>query len=124
MGRYGCLLKSTFRFGVIFYTDQQLTLYLTLEDDKQIISTMVYAKYSDLERLSLWYDLYLIGGNIYFPWLVGEDFNVIMYEEKIGGFPIYSQEVDDFSFCINSCKLFDISFSGNPFTFKFLKFWT
>ncbi|KAG5585650.1 hypothetical protein H5410_046084 [Solanum commersonii] len=58
-----------------------------------------------------------IGDNHSLPWMVGGDFNVIMgEEEKIGGFPIYLHEYEDFSFYINSCELNDLHFSGSPFT--------
>ncbi|KAG5611762.1 hypothetical protein H5410_023043 [Solanum commersonii] len=57
------------------------------------------------------------GDNYSGPWLVGGDFNVILGEdEKIGGLPVYIQEYEDFAFCVNSCGLFDINFSGSPFT--------
>ncbi|KAG5580996.1 hypothetical protein H5410_051623 [Solanum commersonii] len=37
-------------------------------------------------------------------------------EEKIGGLPIYHNEMEDFSCCINSYKLVDINFKGCPLT--------
>jgi len=49
--------------------------------------------------------------------LVGGDFNVILSdEEKIGGFLVLPQEYEDAAFCINSCELYDIRFTGSPFT--------
>ncbi|XP_075087698.1 uncharacterized protein LOC142169695 [Nicotiana tabacum] len=51
------------------------------------------------------------------PWLVGGDFNVILHkDEKIGGLPVYPSEYEDFSFCVNSCGLFDQGYKGSPFT--------
>nr|XP_016471243.1 PREDICTED: uncharacterized protein LOC107793412 [Nicotiana tabacum] len=51
------------------------------------------------------------------PWLVGGDFNVVMYEgEKIGGLPVHPPEYDDFAFCVNSSGLFDLGYKGSPFT--------
>lgn len=50
-------------------------------------------------------------------WIVGGDFNVIVgAAEKIGALPIYPQEYEDFTLCINSCYLFDINFTASPFT--------
>ncbi|KAG5631198.1 hypothetical protein H5410_002915 [Solanum commersonii] len=70
-----------------------------------------------VERLRLWKDIYAIGDNHSLPWMVGGDFNVVMgEEEKIGGLPVYLHEYEDFSFCINSCELNDLHFSGIPFT--------
>ncbi|KAH0722633.1 hypothetical protein KY290_005290 [Solanum tuberosum] len=37
-------------------------------------------------------------------------------EEKIGGLPIYHNEMEDFSCCINSYELVDINFKGCPLT--------
>lgn len=45
------------------------------------------------------------------------DFIVIMNKrEKIGGLLVTPHEYEDFTFCINSCDLFDISFKESPFT--------
>ncbi|KAK4710101.1 hypothetical protein R3W88_004614 [Solanum pinnatisectum] len=49
--------------------------------------------------------------------MVGGDFNVILGdEEQIGGLLVYPQEYEYFAFCVNSCDLFDLRFSGSPFT--------
>ncbi|KAG5590152.1 hypothetical protein H5410_040666 [Solanum commersonii] len=61
--------------------------------------------------------MYQLENNISCPWMVGGDFNVVMNgEEMIQGLPVQPQEVEDFVFCINSCKLEQISFKGRPFT--------
>ncbi|KAK4731359.1 hypothetical protein R3W88_024347 [Solanum pinnatisectum] len=78
---------------------------------------MIYAKCTSLERLCLWEDLYSIRLNLSLPWMVGGDFNVIMEEDKkIGRLPLYPQEYEDFALCINSCELFGLHFTCNPFT--------
>uniref|UniRef100_A0A1S4CPZ4 Uncharacterized protein n=1 Tax=Nicotiana tabacum TaxID=4097 RepID=A0A1S4CPZ4_TOBAC len=79
--------------------------------------TVVYAKYSSLERLELWDNLYYLASDMELPWLVGGDFHVILNEEeKIGGLPVYPPEYEDFAFCVNSCELFDTGHTGSPFT--------
>ncbi|KAG5571324.1 hypothetical protein H5410_061090 [Solanum commersonii] len=85
--------------GVISYSNQQLTILLTLKDGMKVLSTVVYAKCSNIERLSLWDDLYSLSLNFPIPWMVGGDFN---YEA--------------FACCIGSCDLSDIKFIGNSFT--------
>lgn len=103
--------------GVISDSEQQLTLHLDMEDGQQILTIAVYAKCSSIERLSLWDDIYTLSQEFSLPWMVGGDFNVILGdEEKIGGLPVYPQEYEDFAFCVNSCDLFDLHFSGSPFT--------
>ncbi|KAH0771764.1 hypothetical protein KY290_015745 [Solanum tuberosum] len=75
-------------------------IWLTMQDGKQFLTTIVYAKCSAGERLELWDELYSINYNLSMPWLVGGDFNVILSnEEKIGGLPVYPQEVEDFACC-------------------------
>lgn len=52
---------------------------------------------------------------LWLGWL--EDINVILGgEEKISGMSVYHQECEDFACYLNSCWLYDINFSGNPFT--------
>ncbi|KAH0705834.1 hypothetical protein KY285_010364 [Solanum tuberosum] len=88
-----------------------------MEDGQQILTIAVYAKCSSIEWLSLWDDIYTLSQEFSLPWMVGGDFNVILGdEEKIGGLPVYPQEYEDFAFCVNSCDLFDLHFSGSPFT--------
>ncbi|XP_059285640.1 uncharacterized protein LOC132039116 [Lycium ferocissimum] len=99
-------------------TSQQVTLKLFFEElDKTMVVTLVYAKCDAIERLSLWDSMYCLADSMTAPWLIGDDFNVILNEEEnIGGLPILPQEYEDFAFCINSCELSEISFKGSPFT--------
>ncbi|KAG5590467.1 hypothetical protein H5410_040981 [Solanum commersonii] len=60
---------------------------------------MMYAKFSTIERLSMWDDLYSLSFNL-----------------SDRRFPIYPQKYEDFACCIDSCDLSDIKFIGNPFT--------
>ncbi|KAG5580813.1 hypothetical protein H5410_051440 [Solanum commersonii] len=81
------LLESFQDVGVVSDSKKQLSLQLTLADGRQFLVIVIYAKCSAAERLMLWDDLYALE------------------EEKIGGLPVYPQEYEDFSFCINSCEL-------------------
>lgn len=77
---------------------------------------MIYAK-CNADELELWDSLYTINNNFYMSWLAGGDFNVILSdEEKIGGLHVLPQEYENVAFCINSCELYDITFTGSPFT--------
>jgi len=116
-GQIWIFINEQIQVGVVSDSDQQLSLQLTMADGRQFLVTVIYAKCSAAERLMLWDDLYALYDNYSMPWLVGGDFNVILSEEeKIGGLPVYPQEYEDFSFCINSCELGDVSFVGSPFT--------
>lgn len=90
---------------MLSYAEQQLSIKMLFPNGHQVVSMLVYAECSAAERLLLWEGLYELGQNMNFPWIVGGDFNVIMdTEEKIGGLPVYPNEVEDFAFCINSCE--------------------
>lgn len=109
-GQIWVFVQDNIQVGVIFDSKQQLTLQLTMVDEKKMMIIMIYAKCSTLERLSLWDDIYALGRSISMPWLGSGNFNVILRaEKKIGGLPIYPQEYENFAFC-NSCDLFDINF--------------
>ncbi|XP_060182797.1 uncharacterized protein LOC132612707 [Lycium barbarum] len=103
---------------VVSDTEHEITLKLFLQEhNRHMISTLVYAKCDDLERLQLWDSIYHLSTSIDIPWMVGGDFNVVLNEEeKIGGTPIVPQDYEDFAFRINSCELEETSFKGSPFT--------
>ncbi|XP_060210626.1 uncharacterized protein LOC132637573 [Lycium barbarum] len=103
---------------ILLDTEQSITVKLQFQDySKDMVVTMVYAKCSEVERLQLWDNLYLLASNMTSPWLVGGDFNVLLNEEeKIGGQLVLPQEYEDFAFCLNSCELHEIPFKGSPFT--------
>lgn len=47
------------------------------------------------------------------PYLVGGYFNIILSkEEKYRGLHIYTNEVDDFAYCIDICSLYDLGLRG------------
>ncbi|XP_015159308.1 uncharacterized protein [Solanum tuberosum] len=116
-GQIWVFVKQHVHVGVIADSEQQLTLQLTLENGEQLLVSVVYAKCSAIERLSLWDEIFTISQEYVVPWMIGGDFNVILREEeKIGGLPVYPQEYEDFAECLNASGLADITFSGNPFT--------
>lgn len=88
-----------------------------MEDHMIIITTLVYAKCDNNDRLLLWEDIYQLDNKMPSPWLVGGDFNMVMNEEeKIGGIPITITNTEDFVTCVNSLALHDVGFKGSPFT--------
>ncbi|XP_060194965.1 uncharacterized protein LOC132624161 [Lycium barbarum] len=102
---------------VIQDTDQQITVKPSFQEDNKILmTTMIYAKCEALERINLWDNLCNLADQIEVPWFVGGNFNVIMNEyEKIGGLLVYPDEYEDFAFCVNSCKLFEVAFKMSLF---------
>ncbi|XP_060212131.1 uncharacterized protein LOC132639718 [Lycium barbarum] len=111
-------VEATVQWEVLMDEDQQITLKIHHQDiEKDIIVSFVYAKCDEGERLALWDDMYQIASSMNLPWMIGEDFNVILSEEeKLGGTPVTLNECEDFAFCVNSYDLFDMGFKGSPYT--------
>ncbi|PHT53130.1 Peroxisome biogenesis protein 2 [Capsicum baccatum] len=81
-----CPVKNV---GITSNTDQQLVdsnrAVKMKEANTKIVAIVVFAKYEDRERVSLWDDIYSLCHTIRVSGMVGGDFNVIMNEEKIRG---------------------------------------
>ncbi|XP_075084929.1 uncharacterized protein LOC142168166 [Nicotiana tabacum] len=117
-GKICLFIDVVVEWELLIDTAQQLTIKVLHHGiGKNIIMTVVYTKCSSLERLELWDNLYYLASDMELPWVVGGDFNVILNEEeKIGGLLVYPPEYEDFSFCVNSCELFDTGYTSSPFT--------
>ncbi|XP_075101068.1 uncharacterized protein LOC142176735 [Nicotiana tabacum] len=117
-GKIWLFLDSVVQWDLVSDTDQELTIKVYHQDiGKHIMMTFAYAKCSSLDILELWDNLYYLARDMELPWVVGGDFNVVLNEEeKIGGLPVYPLEYEDFTFCVNSCGLFDMGYKGSPFT--------
>ncbi|KAL0912360.1 hypothetical protein M5K25_018326 [Dendrobium thyrsiflorum] len=82
-------------------------------------ASFVYASSSRYHRKMLWEQISHFHSICSIPWLVGGDFNTISNpSERIGGSPPISQAMEDFNSMIMDCKLTDIGFSGNKFTWN------
>lgn len=80
-------MGAIFKWGVVAYSEQRLTLHHTLEDGNHILVIVVYANCSSIERLNLWKDLYPISQYLTMSWIMGGDFNVILgNKEKLKDF--------------------------------------
>ncbi|XP_009601161.2 uncharacterized protein [Nicotiana tomentosiformis] len=117
-GKIWLFLDIVVEWELLIDTEQQVTIKVYHKDiGKHIILTFVYAKFSSLERLKLWDNLYNLANDMEMPWVVGGDFNVILSEEEnIGGLPVYPPEYEDFASCVNLSGLFDLCCKGSPFT--------
>lgn len=115
-GKIWYFIDNTISVEITADSDRQITSKLTCSD-RVCYTTLVYAKYSNNERLGLWDSIYNSASTMNSSWLVEGDFNVITNEnEKIGGLFFLPNKYEDFSFCMNSCELFKINFKGSPFT--------
>ncbi|XP_060211838.1 uncharacterized protein LOC132639409 [Lycium barbarum] len=145
-GKIWFFVEKNVDVEILSDTAQQITLKLFLQEhNRSLLTTLVYAKCDEVERMPLWDSIYQLAGSYDMLWLVEGDFNVVMNEEeKIGGVPVVPQDYEDFTFCINSCDLFEtvehlsrtrydhapllITLGEEVQTFikpfRFLKFWT
>lgn len=57
-------IQDHIQVGVIYDTKQKISLHITLKDGKRIVTSIVYAKCSTLDRLNPWGDLYTIVYNL------------------------------------------------------------
>nr|XP_016515213.1 PREDICTED: uncharacterized protein LOC107831932 [Nicotiana tabacum] len=113
--------KGVVEWELVEDTEQQVSVRVFHHDlGQHMMMTFVYAKCSAMERLDLWDYLYYLASDMELPWLVGEDFNVILHEdEKLGGLPVHPPEYEDFAFCVNFCDVvrqnWEADFIGDPF---------
>lgn len=79
--------------------------------------TGVYAKCNALERIELQKELQGINNDCSCPWIIGGDFNVILYkEEKFGGLAFEKNEATNFAFNINNCTLLELKIMRYRYT--------
>lgn len=68
--------------------------------------TIVYAKCDRSQRLDLWDNIISIANGVSEPWIIGGDFNLVLYaSDKIGGLLDTLDENEDFWDCIEITKL-------------------
>lgn len=80
----------------------------------------VYAAKLYIDRVVLWSNLQSLKGCMdSFPWLLVEDFNIILTSEEHSneGYTLSTAE-KDFSNCLRSIKVEDCTFSGSFFTWS------
>ncbi|XP_072058021.1 uncharacterized protein [Arachis hypogaea] len=81
--------------------------------------TAVYASPHENIRKELWEQLTQIGNGMREPWMLIGDFNEIADPtEKKGGSKSNSQECRRFKKRMNECKVMDLGFIGNKYTWK------
>ncbi|XP_060210493.1 uncharacterized protein LOC132637420 [Lycium barbarum] len=105
--------------------DQHLTVRVVHQQTRQ--EALVSAAYASCDasiRRNLWDSMIHLAGQWQIPWLVGGDFNMVLFDEvKLGGLPVLFQETEDFAACINDCHscindchLYDLGYIGSTFT--------
>ncbi|XP_070020873.1 uncharacterized protein [Nicotiana sylvestris] len=78
--------------------------------------TVVYARNKVQERVSLWQDLQLAGGQIQIPWLISGDFNNVFTRDDRLRQPVITSEVQYFKQCIDNMQLTPLKTKGCFYT--------
>lgn len=81
--------------------------------------TVFYENLVVEKRAKSWKLIERLSGVLNLPWVIGGDFNEILFnEEKEGGGSRESKQVEDFCDTIEKCNLIDLGFIENPFTWS------
>ncbi|XP_062094258.1 uncharacterized protein LOC133800317 [Humulus lupulus] len=80
--------------------------------------TVVYASNDKIGRERLWEDLENMAHGISGPWIVMGDFNDVLSPEDRFPYHGNGSELASFQHCAESCRLLDMKFSGNFFTWN------
>lgn len=114
------LLWSEERISVqlLFRSSQIVHSLITFKSNgSQFLLSAVYAENEATDRGSLWQDLADIANTSSIPWLVAGDFNTMLeFGEKINDGDPVSFDNSELLGCTSACKLQDMSFSGDFFT--------
>ncbi|XP_061351746.1 uncharacterized protein LOC133296707 [Gastrolobium bilobum] len=79
----------------------------------------VYASLTQNLREKLWDDLHNLSDTITGPWILGGDFNEIVYShEKKGGVAVDPSKCAKFASILNECQVADLGCDGSPFTWQ------
>ena len=103
-------------------------VHLNIWDDYgfNFLFTPVYGSSQAKNRMELWSELSIIAPNVNDPWIVGGDFNAILYKEEKCGGARQAIGCKKFGAWMKDCAMEDMGFVGSKFTWKggrFMKDW-
>ncbi|KAL9665924.1 hypothetical protein QQ045_000245 [Rhodiola kirilowii] len=92
---------------------------MLVEGDKVFRLTIFYGNPNSSQRVRSWRLLEFLSLDWEGPWLVMGDFNEIFFSWEAKGVMVRDrQRMERFRNCISQCGLFDLGFSGYPFTYS------
>lgn len=111
------LWRDLFEVEVALNHNQFIHLKISAHNITQAWVTAIYANPNSIRRPELWHQLNCIASSMHDPWLVGGDFNSILYaEEKRGGSQLSSGICPIFNSWFHANQMVDLPFSGPCFT--------
>ena len=111
------LWRDFFEVEVALNHNQFIHFKISAHNITQAWVTAVYANPNSIRRRELWHQLNCIASSMHDPWLVGGDFNSILYaEEKRGGSQLSSGICPIFNSWFYANQMVDLPFNGPRFT--------
>ncbi|XP_016481148.2 uncharacterized protein LOC107802208 [Nicotiana tabacum] len=85
----------------------------------ECLITVVYGHNTIEQRKALWADIHNLTANITTPWIIGGDFNAVLYsQDRLMGNPITYAETQDFASCIQTLQLNQLLWKGDYYTWS------
>ena len=111
------LWRNFFDVEIAFNHTQFIHLKISVQNVIQSWVTVVYASPNSVGRRALWYHLNSIVESMHDPWIVGANFNSILYaEEKRGGSSLRTGICPNFNSWFHANHIVDLQFSGPRYT--------
>lgn len=105
--------RNFFDVKIAFNHTHFIHLKISVQNVIQSWVTVVYASPNSTGRHALWYHLNSIAESMHDPWIVGGDFNSILYiEEKRGGSSLSTSICPNFNSWFHANHIVDLQFSG------------
>ncbi|XP_074266553.1 uncharacterized protein LOC141589828 [Silene latifolia] len=105
---------------ILDITSQTIHAQITIKGNKLVFRfTLVYGYNKPAERVDLWKSLQRYKSMHHGPWLVGGDFNNLLFSnERLGGAEVTLADIKPFQDCLHCCDLVDIKAIGSFFTWN------
>lgn len=110
------LWKSSIHLSIFHSHDQVVTFAVHEEGRLTAYLSFVYAKCTLAERRELWRQLSLLSASITVPWMVGGDWNVILFANEKLAPEEDGRAIDEFDDALCAASLADAGFIGSRFT--------
>ncbi|XP_074313875.1 uncharacterized protein LOC141649075 [Silene latifolia] len=105
---------------ILDITSQTIHAQITIKGINLVFRfTLVYGYNKPAERVDLWKSLQRYKSMHHGPWLVGGDFNNLLFSnERLGGAEVTLADIKPFQDCLHCCDLVDIKAIGSFFTWN------
>ncbi|KAK3218381.1 hypothetical protein Dsin_012351 [Dipteronia sinensis] len=118
-GGLGIFWNSVIEVSLLSYSCFHIDTVVTSHNNKRWRLTGFYGNPNTSQRIHGWTLLRRFVGMASYPWLVGEEFNEILFmSEKMGGVSRQEVLMDNFRDVLEDCGLRDLGYFGPRFTWS------